>query len=63
MHAKGVIYREYNIKIKQKKIKNKLNLKQKNKKSLKPENVMIDVEGYIRITDFGLSKNKLEGDK
>jgi len=32
-------------------------------KSLKPENVLIDRQGYIRITDFGLSKNNVKGDR
>jgi len=32
-------------------------------KSLKPENVLIDRQGYIRITDFGLSKKNVKGDK
>lgn len=28
--------------------------------SLKPENVILDAEGYIRITDFGLSKKNVK---
>jgi len=30
--------------------------------SLKPENVLIGVDGYIKLTDFGLSKNNVTGD-
>lgn len=30
-------------------------------KSLKPENVLIDKDGYIKLTDFGLSKKNIEG--
>lgn len=31
--------------------------------SLKPENVLIDNCGYIRISDFGLSKNNITGNE
>jgi len=31
--------------------------------SLKPENVLIDADGYIRLTDFGLSKTGIAGNK
>lgn len=31
--------------------------------SLKPENVLIDADGYIRLTDFGLSKTGIQGNK
>ena len=29
---------------------------------MKPENVLIDLQGYIRITDFGLSKMRVKTD-
>lgn len=30
---------------------------------MKPENVLIDKDGYLRITDFGLSKMEMKGGK
>ena len=30
---------------------------------MKPENVLIDSDGYIKLTDFGLSKEGIEGNE
>jgi serine/threonine protein kinase len=31
--------------------------------SLKPENILIDVDGYIKLTDFGLSKRGIQSNQ
>ena len=47
LHQCNIIYREYLFKL----------------WSLKPENILIDSDGYLKLTDFGLSKTNVLGEK
>lgn len=44
LHSKDIIYREYWCTV----------------FSLKPENILIDAKGYIKLADFGLSKMEIK---